>query len=146
MIDTDAVKREIEAGRAELAASDKAILTLATRRRIWKAMLDPQDNEETTGLRRCSPWLRNSLTSKWTQTGRKGLQIVFSFTYSMKWMILMTYISPRSSLLTQPPIWLFQPVVATLTTIPRVARRMMMNCFRMPLRPVTAARVLLLVR
>ena len=45
MIDMDAVGREIEAGRAELAASDKAILTLATRTRIWKAMLDPQDDE-----------------------------------------------------------------------------------------------------
>ena len=45
MIDMDAVNREIEAGRAELAASDKAILSLATRRRIWKTMLDPQDDE-----------------------------------------------------------------------------------------------------
>ena len=45
MIDMDAVSREIEAGRAELAASDKAILTLGTRRRIWEAMLDPQDDE-----------------------------------------------------------------------------------------------------
>ena len=35
MIDMDAVNREVEAGRAELAASDKAILSLATRRRIW---------------------------------------------------------------------------------------------------------------
>ena len=34
MIDMDAVNREIEAGRAELAASDKAILSLATRKRI----------------------------------------------------------------------------------------------------------------
>ncbi|WKR22980.1 Imm5 family immunity protein [Actinomyces israelii] len=47
MIDTDAVDRQIEAGRAELAASDKAILSLATRTRIWRAMLDPQDNEAT---------------------------------------------------------------------------------------------------
>ena len=45
MIDMDAVNREIEAGRAELAASDKAILSLATRTRIWRAMLDPQDHE-----------------------------------------------------------------------------------------------------
>ena len=45
MIDMDAVNREIEAGRAELAASDKAILSLATRKRIWRAMLDPQDDE-----------------------------------------------------------------------------------------------------
>ena len=45
MIDMDTVKREIEAGRAELTASDKAILSLATHRRIWKAMLDPQDVE-----------------------------------------------------------------------------------------------------
>ena len=47
MIDMDAVNRQIEAGRAELAASDKAILSLATRTRIWRAMLDPQDNEAT---------------------------------------------------------------------------------------------------
>ena len=47
MIDMDAVNREIEAGRAELAASSKAILSLATRTRIWRAMLDPQDNEAT---------------------------------------------------------------------------------------------------
>ena len=47
MIDMDVVNREIEAGRAELAASDKAILSLATRTRIWRAMLDPQDNEAT---------------------------------------------------------------------------------------------------
>ena len=45
MIDMDAVNREVEAGRADLAASDKAILSLATRRRIWEAMLDPQDDE-----------------------------------------------------------------------------------------------------
>lgn len=45
MIDMDAVNREIEAGRAELAASSKAILSLATRKRIWEAMLDPQDHE-----------------------------------------------------------------------------------------------------
>ena len=45
MIDVDAVGREIEGGRAELAASDKAILSLATRKRIWEAMLDPQDDE-----------------------------------------------------------------------------------------------------
>ena len=47
MIDMDAVGRQVEAGRAELAASDKAILSLATRTRIWRAMLDPQDNEAT---------------------------------------------------------------------------------------------------
>ena len=45
MIDMDVVNREIEAGRAELAASSKAILSLATRTRIWRAMLDPQDHE-----------------------------------------------------------------------------------------------------
>ena len=45
MIDMDAVDRQIEAGRAELVASDKAILSLATRKRIWRAMLDPQDDE-----------------------------------------------------------------------------------------------------
>ena len=45
MIDMDAVNRQIAAGRAELAASSKAILSLATRTRIWRAMLDPQDHE-----------------------------------------------------------------------------------------------------
>jgi len=45
MIDMDVVNREIEAGRAELAASSKAILSLATRTRIWRVMLDPQDHE-----------------------------------------------------------------------------------------------------
>ena len=45
MIDMDAVGRQIEAGRAGLAASDKAILSLATRKQIWRAMLDPQDDE-----------------------------------------------------------------------------------------------------
>ena len=45
MIDMDAVGRQVEAGRAELAASSKAILSLATRTRIWKTMLDPQDDE-----------------------------------------------------------------------------------------------------
>ena len=45
MIDMDAVDQEIEAGRAELATSSKAILSLATRKQIWKAMLDPQDDE-----------------------------------------------------------------------------------------------------
>jgi len=45
MIDMDAVNQEIEAGRAELAASSKAILSLATRKQIWKTMLDPQDHE-----------------------------------------------------------------------------------------------------
>ena len=47
MIDMDAVGRQVEAGRAGLVASDKAILSLATRKRIWRAMLDPQDNEAT---------------------------------------------------------------------------------------------------
>ena len=45
MIDMDAVGRQVEAGRAELAASSKAILSLATRTRIWRVMLDPQDHE-----------------------------------------------------------------------------------------------------
>ena len=45
MIDMDAVNREIEAGRAELAANEKAILSWPVRRRIWEAMLDLQDDE-----------------------------------------------------------------------------------------------------
>ena len=45
MIDMDAVNREIEAGRAELAASEKAVLSWPVRRRIWEVMLDLQDDE-----------------------------------------------------------------------------------------------------
>lgn len=45
MIDMDAVSRDIETGRVELAASSKAILSLGTRRRIWRAMIDPQNDE-----------------------------------------------------------------------------------------------------
>lgn len=47
MIDMDAVNQQIRAGRAELAASEKAILTLATRKQIWRAMLDAQDDESS---------------------------------------------------------------------------------------------------
>ena len=45
MIDMDAVNREIEASRAELAASEKAVLSWPVRRRIWEVMLDLQDDE-----------------------------------------------------------------------------------------------------
>ena len=47
MIDMTAVDREIRAARAELAApgNAKGILSLSTRRRIWRAMLDPADDE-----------------------------------------------------------------------------------------------------
>jgi len=38
MIDMDAVSRDIETGRVELTASSKAILSLGTRRRIWRAI------------------------------------------------------------------------------------------------------------
>ena len=47
MIDMDAVDREIRAARAELADAGnvKGILSLPTRKRIWRAMLDPDDDE-----------------------------------------------------------------------------------------------------
>jgi len=47
MIDMTAVDREIRAARAELADPDnvKGILSLPTRKRIWRAMLDPADDE-----------------------------------------------------------------------------------------------------
>ena len=46
VIDMDAVDREIRAARAELAdaANTKGILSLPTRKRIWRAMLDPADD------------------------------------------------------------------------------------------------------
>ena len=47
MIDMEAVDREIRAARAELAdaGNTKGILSLPTRVRIWRAMLDPDDDE-----------------------------------------------------------------------------------------------------
>ncbi|WP_299048711.1 Imm5 family immunity protein [uncultured Actinomyces sp.] len=47
MIDMTAVDREIQAARAELADTGnvKGILSLPTRKRIWRAMLDPDDDE-----------------------------------------------------------------------------------------------------
>ena len=47
MIDMEAVDREIRAARAELAdpGNAKGILSLPTRKRIWRAMLDPDDDE-----------------------------------------------------------------------------------------------------
>ena len=47
MIDMEAVDREIRAARAELAdpGNTKGILSLPTRKRIWRAMLDPDDDE-----------------------------------------------------------------------------------------------------
>ena len=47
MIDMEAVDREIRAARAELAdpGNVKGILSLPTRVRIWRAMLDPADDE-----------------------------------------------------------------------------------------------------
>ena len=47
MIDMTAVDREIRAARAELAdpGNAKGILSLPTRKRIWRAMLDPADDE-----------------------------------------------------------------------------------------------------
>ena len=47
MIDMTAVDREIRAARAELAdpGNVKGILSLPTRVRIWRAMLDPDDDE-----------------------------------------------------------------------------------------------------
>ena len=45
MIDMVAVSREVERGRAELAASGEGILGIAQRQRIWVAMNDPDDPE-----------------------------------------------------------------------------------------------------
>ena len=45
MIDMVAVSREVERGRAELAASSEGILSLKQRKRIWVAMDDPDDPE-----------------------------------------------------------------------------------------------------
>ena len=45
MIDMVAVNREVERGRAELAASSEGILSLKQRTRIWVAMDDPDDPE-----------------------------------------------------------------------------------------------------
>lgn len=48
MIDTDAVRAEVEAARAELVDEEdnpKAILSLGTRKRVWRAMIDPDDPE-----------------------------------------------------------------------------------------------------
>ena len=45
MIDMVAVNREVERGRAELAASSEGILSLKQRTRIWVAMNDPDDPE-----------------------------------------------------------------------------------------------------
>lgn len=45
MIDMTLVQRELESGRKELAESNKAILSLGARCRIWTAMLDPADDE-----------------------------------------------------------------------------------------------------
>ena len=45
MIDMVAVDREVERGRAELAANSEGILGIAQRTRIWVAMNDPDDPE-----------------------------------------------------------------------------------------------------
>ena len=45
MIDMVAVSREVERGRAELAASSEGILPLKQRTRIWVVMNDPDDPE-----------------------------------------------------------------------------------------------------
>ena len=47
MIDMDAVDSEVRSARAELAdpGNVKGILSLSTRKRIWRAMLDPDDDE-----------------------------------------------------------------------------------------------------
>ena len=45
VIDMVAVNREVERGRAELAASSEGILSLKQRTRIWVAMNDPDDPE-----------------------------------------------------------------------------------------------------
>ena len=46
MIDMGAVRAEVEAARAELLDEEdnpKAILSLGTRKRVWRAMIDPED-------------------------------------------------------------------------------------------------------
>ena len=48
MIDMGAVRAEVEAARAELLDEEdnpKAILSLGTRKRVWRAMIDPEDPE-----------------------------------------------------------------------------------------------------
>ena len=48
MIDMDAVRAEVEAARAGLLDEEdnpKAILPLGTRKRVWRAMIDPDDPE-----------------------------------------------------------------------------------------------------
>ena len=48
MIDMGAVRAEVEAARAELLDEEdnpKAILSLGTRKRVWRAMIDPDDPE-----------------------------------------------------------------------------------------------------
>ena len=47
MINMEAVGREVRAARAELAdaGNTKGILSLPTRKRIWRTMLDPDDDE-----------------------------------------------------------------------------------------------------
>ena len=49
MIDINSINREIQLARFELNDSSniKGILSLRTRKRIWKAMLDPEDTEGT---------------------------------------------------------------------------------------------------
>ena len=51
MIDMDAVDSEVRSARAELAdpGNVKGILSLSTRKRIWRAMLDPDDDEVSYG-------------------------------------------------------------------------------------------------
>ena len=48
MIDMGAVRAEVEAALAELLDEEdnpKAILSLGTRKRVWRAMIDPEDPE-----------------------------------------------------------------------------------------------------
>ena len=48
MIDLGAVRVEVEAARVELLNEEdnpKAILSLGTRKRVWRAMIDPEDPE-----------------------------------------------------------------------------------------------------
>ena len=49
MIDSNSINREIQLARIELNDSTniKGILSLRTRKRVWKAMLDPEDTEGT---------------------------------------------------------------------------------------------------
>ena len=144
MIDMDAVTREIEVGRAELAASDKAILSPATRTRIWEAMLDPQDDEASYRHRielkmACVRHVLHLWDRAFPGDGRveemlalaqelidqradmcakpNDVRRLLSRTSSTRWMTTTPSPSPRSSSHRRPPVQHFRLAIATPTTI-----------------------------